>query len=134
MSLRADLFLKLQTAKSQVTKMPKKSHVRTLMDIQHVKGTETLLQSARQYFCHILWPLSRKISSKNSVLVVSEILKLLVKSLTPDDKYSLSINRVFNATNSDATISKSKNIFWSFLWIFGIYKKLGILWKKRWPS
>ena len=71
--------------------MPKKPHVRTLMDIQHVKWTKKLLQFARRYFCHIFWSLSRKISSKNSVLVVSEILRLLVKSLAPDDKYSLSV-------------------------------------------
>ena len=71
--------------------MHKKHRVRTLMDIEHVKGTEKLLRSARRYFCHILWSLSRKLSSKNSVLVVSEILRLLVKSLTPDDKYSLSV-------------------------------------------
>ena len=37
------------------------------------------------------WSLSRKLSSKNSLLVVSEILRLLVKSLTPDNKYSLSV-------------------------------------------
>ena len=33
--------------------MPKKSRVRTLMDGQHVKRTERLLKSARQYFCYI---------------------------------------------------------------------------------
>ena len=71
--------------------MPKKPRVRTLMDIEHVKGTEKLLRSAGWYFCHILWSLSKKLSSKNSVLVVYEILRLLVKSLTPEDKYSLSV-------------------------------------------
>ena len=71
--------------------MHKKSCVRTLMDSQHVKGSETLLKSARQYFCHIFWSLWKEISSKNSVLVVSEILRLFVNILTPDDKYSLSV-------------------------------------------
>ena len=33
----------------------------------------------------------KKISSKNSVLVVSEMLRLFVNILTPDDKYSLSL-------------------------------------------
>ena len=69
--------------------MPKKPRVRTLMDSQHVKGSETLLKSARQNFCHIFWSFRKKISSKNSVLVVSEILRLFVNILTPDDKYSL---------------------------------------------
>ena len=30
--------------------MPKKPRVRTLMEVQHFKGSETLLKSARQYF------------------------------------------------------------------------------------
>ena len=29
--------------------MPKKQRVRTFMDTQHVKGSETLVQSAQQY-------------------------------------------------------------------------------------
>ena len=33
--------------------MPKKSRLKTLMDSQRVKASETLLKSARQYFCHI---------------------------------------------------------------------------------
>ena len=71
--------------------MPKKPRIRPLMDSQHVKGTETQHKSARQYFCHIFLSLWKKISSKNSVLVVPEILTLFVNLLTPDDKYSLSV-------------------------------------------
>ena len=33
--------------------MRKKPRVRTLMDSEHVKGTERLLKSARPYFCHL---------------------------------------------------------------------------------
>ena len=71
--------------------MLKMSCVRKLMGSQKVKGTKTLLKSARQYFCHIFWSLWKKISSKNSFLEVSEILRLFVNILTPDDKYSLSV-------------------------------------------
>ena len=71
--------------------MPKKPRVRTLMDSQHVKVSETLLKSARQNFCHIFWSFRKKISSKNSVLVVSEILRLFVNILTPDEKYCLPV-------------------------------------------
>ena len=71
--------------------MPKKPHVRILMDTQQVKGSEKLLKSARQYFCHIFLSLWKEISSKNSVLVDSEILRLFVNILTPDEKYSLSV-------------------------------------------
>ena len=42
--------------------------------------------------------------------------------------------RVFNATKSNAIISKSKNVFWFFFCIFEIYVKFQILWKKRWAS
>ena len=53
MSLAGYFFLKLKTSKIRVTSMPKKALVRTLMDSEHVKGSERLLKSARQYFCHI---------------------------------------------------------------------------------
>ena len=64
--------------------MPKKPHVTTLMGSQRVKGSKALLKSVRQNLCHIFRSLSRKISLKHSVLVVSEILRLFVNILTPD--------------------------------------------------
>ena len=71
--------------------MQKKPSVRTLMESQDVKESDILLKSARKYFCHIFYSLLKEISSKNSVLVVSEMLRLFVNILTPDDKYSLSV-------------------------------------------
>ena len=71
--------------------MRKKPFVRTVMDSQYVKGTETLLKSARQYFSDVFWSLWKKISWKNCVLVLSEIFRLFVNILTADDKYSLSV-------------------------------------------
>ena len=71
--------------------MPKKSRVRTLMDSEHVKGSETLHKYELQYFCRIFWSLLRKINWKNFVLVVYEILRLFVNILTPGEKYSLSV-------------------------------------------
>ena len=70
--------------------MAKKSRIRTLMESQHVKVSETLHKSALQYFCHIFWSLWKKISSEKVILVVSETLRLFVTILTPDDKYSFS--------------------------------------------
>ena len=69
--------------------MVKKPRGRTLMDNQHVKGSQRLLKSAWQYFCHIFWSLLNETSSKNFVLVVSEILRLFVNILALDGKYSL---------------------------------------------
>ena len=71
--------------------MPKKPRDRTLMDGHHVKGSATLLKSARPYFCHIFGSLWNKFSSKIYVLVLFEVLRLFVNILTPDEKYCLSI-------------------------------------------
>ena len=71
--------------------MPKNPCVRTFMDSQHVKVSDTLLKSLRQYFCLISWSLWKKSHPKNSALVVSENVRLFVKKLTPYDKYSLSV-------------------------------------------
>ena len=71
--------------------MPKKSCVRTLMDSQHVKGSKTLLKSARPFLSHIAWSLWNKFSSKNFILVVSQILRRFVNILTHDENYSLSV-------------------------------------------
>ena len=71
--------------------MLKKPCVTTPMESQHNKGSERLLKSARQDFCHIFLSLSKEISSENSVLVVCGILRLFVNILTPDDNYSLSV-------------------------------------------
>ena len=71
--------------------MPKKLRVRTLMESEHVKVSERMLKSAQQYFSLIFWSLCKKISSKNFLLKLTEILRLFVNILTPDDKYSLSV-------------------------------------------
>ena len=76
--------------KAELLQCLKSHHVRTLMDSQHFKGSETLFKSARQYFCDIFWSLSKKISSKNSFLEVSEILRFFLTILTRDNKYNLS--------------------------------------------
>ena len=61
------------------------------MDSEHVKESERMLKSPREYFSQDILSLWQDISSKNSVLVVSEILRLFVNILTPDDKHSLSV-------------------------------------------
>ena len=54
----------------------KSLRARTLMDSQHVKGSEWPLKSARLYFCHTFLSLWQKISPKISVLLGAEILRL----------------------------------------------------------
>ena len=76
--------------KVELLKSPK-TRIRILMDSQHVKGSETLLKTARQYFCDIFWSLSRKISSINAFFEVSQVLRLFRCILTPDNMYILSV-------------------------------------------
>ena len=71
--------------------MTKKPPVRTLKESQHVKWSETLLKSVRQYFCLIFWSLWKEIGPKNFGLVVSKIFRFFVNILTSDDKYSVSV-------------------------------------------
>ena len=61
------------------------------MDSQHVKDFETLLKSAQQCLFEIVWWNSKKISPINSFLEVSEIVRLFVSIVTPDNKYILSV-------------------------------------------
>ena len=71
--------------------MPKKPRVKTLMHSQHVKGSEPHLTSAQKYFCDIFLSFRKNISAKNSVLVVSEILRLFVNILPPNEMSCLSV-------------------------------------------
>ena len=71
--------------------MAKKPSVRIVIENQLVKKSERLLKSSRQQFCDIFLSLWKDFSSKNFVLVVSEILRFFVKVLSSDDNYSFSV-------------------------------------------
>ena len=111
--------------------MPKKPLVRTLKESQHVKRSETLLKSARQNFCHIFWSLWKEISSKSSVLVISEILRLFVNILTPDDKYSLSVKAGVQRNQFKSNYVKIKKYFLNFFLHFQNLDKIWNTWKKK---
>ena len=55
---------------------------------QRVNGFETLLKSERHHYFPLCPRFRDKLSWKKSALVTSEILRLFVNTLTPDDKYS----------------------------------------------
>ena len=80
--------------------MAKERGVRTLMGSQHVKGFKALPKSVRQYFCHYVWSLWKKIGAKNFVLVASQILRLFVNILTPMKCILCQSKRGFNANNA----------------------------------
>ena len=52
MTLIVNVFTKLQAAKDVVRQMSQKPCFITKLDSQHVKGSQTLPNSARQQFCH----------------------------------------------------------------------------------
>ena len=114
--------------------MPREPCVTTLLGNQHGKGTKTLLKSSRQYFRHIFWSLWKKMSSKSSVLVVCEILRLFVNILKPNEKYSLSVKARVSRNQFKSNYLKSKNIFRIFFFFSETYIKFSILWKKIWAS
>ena len=112
--------------------MPKKPCFGTLKDGQHVKGTKRPLRSAWQYLCQIFWSLWKEISSKNSVLVGSEVLRLFFNILPPDEMYSLSVKGSVYLDNFKCTYLKiRKSFLFFFCCIYGRYIKCGILWRKR---
>ena len=55
---------------------------------QRVNGFETLLKSARHHYFPLSPQLGHKLNWKKSALVTSEIFRLFVNTMIPDDKYS----------------------------------------------
>ena len=62
----------------------------TLLKCEDVKGSQTLLKSARQYFYQMCSSLWEYFSYKMCLLVISEILRPFFNLLTLDDKDSVS--------------------------------------------
>ena len=89
MTVIAYVFWELQTAKYVFRWMSKKPRFRTPFPSQHAKGSERLLKSAWQHFHLIFSSIWGKLSWKMSLLVIFQILKLFVKTLAVNDKYSL---------------------------------------------
>ena len=86
MTLKAYVFLKLQTAKNVVRhylKSPVSEHP-SIVNI--LKSLQTLVKSAWQHIFSSLWEI---LSFKISLLVICEILGVFVNTLTMNDKYSL---------------------------------------------
>ena len=99
--------------------MLKKPGVTTITNNQHVKGSETLLKYAWQNFGHTFWSFRKKISSKISVLGISKILRLFGNTLTPNEKYSLSVKACLTEP-IQVQLSGNQKIFSQF---FSAYPK-----------
>ena len=88
-TLTAYVSPKLLTAKDMVIPMWKKPRFGIPFNIEHVKGSETLMKSEWQHFYHISWSLGSKPTWKVSLLVICEIIDHIVNTLSTDDMYSL---------------------------------------------
>ena len=83
----AYVFPKLQNVKDLVRPLPKKQCLRTSLESQHVKASETIVKSAWDYFYQIFLSIWNEIIWKRSPSVKFEILGGFVNTLTADDKY-----------------------------------------------
>ena len=70
------------------TEASKRSCFNTPFGNQRVNGFETLLKFVRHYYFSIFPWIRDKLSWKKSALVTSEIFRVFVNTLTPNDKYS----------------------------------------------
>ena len=76
-----------KTAKDVVRQVSETPRFRAPFDIQHVKGSQKPVKSAWRYFYHnslLLWV---KLIWKMSLLVICEILRAFVNTLTVNGKY-----------------------------------------------
>ena len=90
-------------------------------------------------FCQIFWSLWNEISWKNSVLVVSENLRLFFSILTPDDKYCVSVKESVLPHQFKCYYLQIKKYLLIFFFFFcicicRISIKFGIHSKKGWSS
>ena len=136
MSLIADVFPKLDTAKNMLTQMSKKTRFRTPFHRQHVKASPTPLEPAQQQLYPIVSSLWENLDRTKSHLVISEILGLFVNTLFADDQYFLHIRKNLPQP-IQLQLSKKAKYFLKFLLQFlnvhQILKAFFFL-KKTWAS
>ena len=66
-----------------------------------------------------------------SALVTSEIFRLFVNTLTPDDKYSHRNMQIFWQQLQNALISERKHFLWIFYCISEMCMKFRTFWNKK---
>ena len=85
MTLRADVFPKLLIVQDVVRPMSKNRRVRTHLDSQHVKESQTLVKFSWQHLCQIFFITVGETDLEN--VSVSDIWNLMtLYTLTADDK------------------------------------------------
>ena len=85
-------------------------------EYQRVNGFETLLKSARHSYFPLFPQLPDKLNWKKSALVTTEIFRLFVNTLTPDDKYSRRNMQIF-WQQLETPLSQKGKTFWTLLFV-----------------
>ena len=83
----AYVFPKLQNVKDLVRPLSKKQCLRTSLESQHVKASETIVKSAWEHFYQTFSSLPGEMILKMFRWAKFEILGLFLNTLTADDKY-----------------------------------------------
>ena len=117
MTVIADGFPKLRTPKDVVRSMSKKSNFRGNFEKQHSKRDQTLLKFKREQLYHIYWSISRQLTYKRTLLVISKILRLFTNRLSADGKYSL-LNRDNLTQPIQMQLSRKQKTFSEFFCAF----------------
>ena len=95
------------------------------MNSQHITGSKKLLISTPQYFHYIFWSFWNKIRSNTSFLEVSEILRLFLTIVTPDNKYIFSVKASVYRNQFRCNYITTKKSFFNF---FLHFQNLNIIW------
>ena len=110
-SILAWLLPKLLHPKEIFTEACERSCFSTRFLSQRVNDFETLLKLAPRYYFSIFQWIRDKLSLKKSALVTSEILRLFVKTFTPDEEYSRRNMRIFWQQLQTPLFQKGKTCF-----------------------
>ena len=113
-SILAKLLPKILHPVEMFTSASKRSCFDTPFGNQRINGFETLLKWARHHYFPIFPWIRDKLSWKKSALVTSEILKVFVNTLNPDDKYSRRNIQIF-WQQLQTPLSQKENTFCQFL-------------------
>ena len=89
MTLIGQILPKLRTPQNMVRSISKRSRFYGSFVKQHGKWARTLLKFESQHHYLICWSLWRRLTCKNSLLVICKISKLFPNTLSADGKYSL---------------------------------------------
>ena len=117
MTLIADVFREIPAPKKMVRSMSKNPCLRGLLERQHGKQVETLLQSEWQHLCNIYQTLCRQVDWKKFLLVIHKIQRLFFNTLTAEGKHYL-LNRDILAQRIQMQLSQKQKTFSPFFFAF----------------